>query len=256
VGIAPQTVTAGSVLAANSTWRGGTPVESEASLSPIFFAQVLDANNQIVGQYDGEGGPQGFTEGQDTPVRMGVPVPVGTIPGDYRVIMGVYDRDTGQRFVSAYGDAVTVASVQVIAPPVPPPVEAISLPNGRFFDESFGSLALVAARANKLGSDHAPETPVRPGEPLSVLLYWQIREREAVLPRLTLRLVDGAGQTRTEWEIVPADGQYPLEQWRVGDLIRDPQTYFVPSDLPPGGYEAVLTDGRQTVAVATMTIGQ
>jgi hypothetical protein len=217
---------------------------------------VLDDGNHVIGQYDGDGGSgeRGFAGRRDTAVRMGVPIPIGTVPGTYRVVVGLYEGETGERFVSEQGDTLTVGTVEVVAPPVPPPVEAISLPAGRFFDERAGSLALVAARINKLGSDHAPDVPLRPGEPLSVLLYWQIREPRAVFPRLPLRLVDLAGHTLGEWELTPTDGQYPVDQWRIADLIRDPHTVFLPGDLEAGSYNLVLVPDGRNVLLRALTI--
>ena len=140
------------------------------------------------------------------------------------------------------------------APPVPPTIDAINLPDGQYMDISFGSLTLVAVQVNKLGFDHAPNTPLRAGEPLSVLLYWQIREPRTELPTLTLQLQGSANQLPAAWLFTPTDGTYPINQWRVGDLIRDPHTYFLPVDLSPGSYELVVTNGSETQSIGNVTV--
>jgi mannosyltransferase len=256
IGIEPATIIAGDVLALYSSWQS-TFAQTPSSPPFTFFAQLLDSQNRVISQYDGNGGAppvREWADSQTMPLRMGMAVPVGTPPGDYRLILGAYDSNTGQRLATASGDALEIGSIQVIAPPVPPTVDAINLPNAQFMDTSFGSLALVAAQANKLGSDHAPETPLRAGDPLSVLLYWQLRTAEATLPALTLQLRDSAAQPRAEWQFTPTDNTYPLDQWRVNDLIRDPYTYFLPADFPPGTYDLVVTNGTITQLIEKMVI--
>lgn len=257
VGIEPTTLTAGDVLSIYSDWDGTFPLGIEGVPAPLLFAQVLDGGNHVIGQYDENPAvaeqPR-WGAGVELPIRMGISIPVGTIPGEYRLIMGAYDRATGQRFVTATGDALQIGTIQVVAPPIPPPIDAINLPNGQFMDTPFGSLALVATQVNKLGSDHAPETPLRAGEPLSALLYWQIRDPQAELPPLTLQLQGSESQPRAEWQLTPTDGTYPLDPWRVGDLIRDPHTYFLPTDLAPDSYKLVMTNGTTTQVIGTVTV--
>lgn len=257
VGIGPTTLTAGDVVSIYSEWDGTLPVVMETYPSPLLFAQVLDGGNHVIGQYDENpavADKPRWSENVELPIRMGISIPVGTIPGDYRLIMGAYDRATGQRFETAVGDAVQIGTIQVTAPPTPPTLDTINMPNGQFMDMPFGSLVLVAAQVNKLGSDHAPETPFRAGEPLSALLYWQIRQPSAELPALTIQLQDRAAHPRAEWQLTPTDGTYPLDQWRVGDLIRDPHTYFLPADLAPGTYELIVTNGATTQSIGNITV--
>ncbi len=257
VGIGSTEVTAGGVVSLYSEWDGTIPVVMDQYPNPLIFAQLLDGANHVIGQYDEP--PEMADEARwgervAIPVRMGIPVPVGTVPGDYRLIIGAYDRDTGQRFVTSTGDALEIGGIQVVAPPVPPTLEAINLPNGQFMDVPFGSLALVAAQTNKLGFDHEPETPLRAGEPLSVLLHWQIRDPRAELATLTLQLRDTTGTPRAEWQLTPTDNTYPLDQWRINDLIRDPHTYFLPGDISPGSYELVVTNGNDVGFIGNIMV--
>lgn len=257
VGIGSTEVTAGGVVSLYSEWDGTIPVVTETYPKPLIFAQLLDGANHVIGQYDENpeiANEPRWGERVSIPIRMGIPVPVGTIPGDYRLIIGAYDRDSGRRFVTEAGDALQIATIHVTAPSVPPTLDAINLPNGQFMDVPFGSLALVAAQVNKLGSDHAPDTPLRAGDPFSVLLYWQLRASQAELPILTLQLRDSTDTPYTEWQLTPTDNTYPMEQWRVADLIRDPHTYFLPGDLPPGAYKLVVTNSLVTTFIGDVTV--
>lgn len=259
IGIGATALTAGDVLSVYSEWDGSPPVIMESDPTPLIFAQLLDGGNHVIGQYDENpavaDAPR-WGENVELPVRMGIPVPVGTIPGDYRLIIGAYDRATGRRFLNQGQDAVAIGTIQITAPPIPPTVDAINLPNGQFMDAPVGALSLIAAQTNRLGSDHAPETPLRAGEPFSALFYWQIRDSRAELPTLALQLRDNAATPRAEWQLTPTDNRYPLDQWRVNDLIRDPHTYFLPADLPPGSYNLIVIHANRETLIGTITVAE
>ncbi|HEX8681601.1 MAG TPA: hypothetical protein VF707_04755, partial [Ardenticatenaceae bacterium] len=243
--IEPETAVAGDIIAINSAW------EAAGDLPMTFFAQLLDAGNHVVGQYDGSGGapPLAEWEGEQA-VRLGVPVAIGTPPGDYALIIGAYRTDNGQRLLTPEGDAYRLATVRVEKPVVPPTVDALALPQSELREVSFGGVTLVGARANKLGFDHAPETPIAPGEPLSVLLYWQAAASSPAAPPLLLRLRDQRDALMAEWPFEPTEGRYPLENWDEGELVRDPQVRFLPADLAPGTYRLTLEGDTQRVIIA------
>ena len=109
---------------------------------------------------------------------MGVPVPVGTPPGDYALIVGAYRSDSGARLLPPEGDAFRLATITVERPVTPPSLDALALAQGEARAVPFGDLTLVGAAANRLGSDHEPDAPLAPGDALSIRLAWQA-ERDA-----------------------------------------------------------------------------
>lgn len=271
--IEPQTVVSGDVIAINSLWSAPNKVDVPVT----FFAQLLDPANHVVGQYDGDGGappvqewpPAGLraaelggsegglgTESGLQVIRMGIPVAVGTPPGEYALIMGAYRGDNGQRFVHPDGDAYRVASVRVEAPIVPPTIDALGLPHNQIRDVTFGDITLVGARANKLGFDHAPDTPLAPGEPVSLLLFWRAERAAPNTMPLTLRLDEPSGNTIAEWPLEPTETRHPLPQWTHHELVRDPQIRFLPGNTPPGTYRLTLqAQGEAAQAlVAELTV--
>ncbi len=250
--VAPAEVFAGDVVRVELVWRAERPPEATLKV----FAQLLDAGNHIVGQYDG---PPAATPthqwraGTTYPGRLGVPVLPGTPPDTYRLIVGLYEAETGQRLRLSNGDdALTLTTVQVQRPPVPPLPDALDAAVRRRVD--LGDVTLLGWRFNKLGFDHAPDTPLAPGEPLSLVLFWQAERAAPRFPSLELLLV-GPGEERVaEWPWTPVEGRYPPGRWEVGEVVRDPQVRFLPGNLAPGTYRLVLTGEGQQVGLGQLVV--
>ncbi len=249
--VEPLTVVAGEVVALNSEWEG------QSAVPVTFFAQLLDGGNHVVGQYDGSGGAPPVAEwaGAET-LRLGIPVAVGTPPGDYSLVIGAYDAASGQRLVTSEGaDSLRLATVRVEKPAVPPTVEALALRPGEARAQPFGAITLIGARANKLGFDHAPDTPLARGEPLGVLLFWRAERDAPAAPSLQLQLLDGR-TVAAEWQLEPTEGRYPPPAWSAGEVVRDPQIRFLPGDLAPGRYRLVLVGADARAEVGEVVVGE
>jgi mannosyltransferase len=249
--VEPVSVIAGEVLAINSQWS------TDGSTPATFFAQLLDGANNIVGQYDGPGGAPSVADwdaGESYAVLMGLPVAVGAAPGTHRLIVGAYDPVTGQRFVTEEGDAYELGAVSVAVPVEPPAVEALALRPGEEQHASYGDLTLVGARANRLGHDHEPTTPLAAGEPVSLLLYWRAEVASPVFPALLIRMLDDRHHAVAEWSLEPLEGRYPPEQWRQGELARDPHIRFIPADVAAGRYRLLLEDGSTRTLIGEIVV--
>ena len=87
------------------------------------FVQVLDDQDNIVGQHDSEpGGGLHLTinwkRGEQITDNYGVLVEADTPPGRYRLVVGMYDLFTGDRLPvfengQPRGDAVLLTSIEV-----------------------------------------------------------------------------------------------------------------------------------------------
>jgi len=108
----------GEVLALRLVWQTRAPLQDSYAV----FVQLLDEAGQLVAQRDSA--PQdGFAPTTSWLVglrvqdrhalhlvdRQGAPLP----PGDYRLIVGLYDPITGQRLPTREGDFVTVARLRL-----------------------------------------------------------------------------------------------------------------------------------------------
>ncbi|MGH2541766.1 MAG: hypothetical protein ACRDIB_03155, partial [Ardenticatenaceae bacterium] len=247
----PLTVTAGDVIAIQSQWAAG------ASVPVILFVHLLDEGNHVVGQYDGTGGapPVPLWDGEET-LRMGVRVPHGTIPGEHTLVLGAYHAESGQRFIAegSAADTIVLATIPVEAPTVPPDAAALGLhPDERRY-VTFGDVTLLGAQANRLGFDHAPDTPLAPGDPLSLRLYWRAEQPSPTILPLILRLLDSQSRVAAEWPLDPTEGRFPPDQWRQAELVRDSQVRFLPAVLDPGIYRLILASERAEALLASVVI--
>ncbi len=100
----------------------------------------------------------------------------------------------------------------------------------------------VAAWENEItlaGYTLAPQ-PARPGETLSVGLYWQPGQPVAENYVVFVHLLDQAGQLKAQNDDLPRAGAYPTPWWRPGDVIEDIHPLTLPADLPPGTYQLAV----------------
>jgi mannosyltransferase len=213
----PQRVAPGDAALVQLRWD----VLQDVSRRHKMSVQLLNAANQVVAQRDGE--PVGGSRPTDT-WRAGeqildnyaLPVPLGTPPGDYRLVAAMYDAQTGQRLTHAAGDSVELGNVWVGHPQIPPSPSLI--PMAQRLERSLGPVTLLGYDAYRKDFAHAPQTPLRPGDTARVVLYWQA---PAPLPlnwpadlAVTLRL---GNQVLT----APLAGvEYPTGEWQGGEIVR------------------------------------
>ncbi|MHB0878321.1 MAG: glycosyltransferase family 39 protein [Anaerolineae bacterium] len=223
------------------------------------FLQALDANSNIIGQRDAElladGRPTGaWSVGEAVVDRQAVPVYVGTPPGRYRVVAGLYDAGSGARLLLPDGsDHLELGQVEVTAAPRPVPLDAIRpLVKARI---NLGTVRLLGWDAGALGGTAARSIEAAPGQPLSVVLYWTILQQQDV--GLGFALQAGA-TTEAAGTQALLQGYGSSAAWQVDSLVRDPHIIFVPANVAPGGYRLTMTvttaEGEGTVDLATVTV--
>jgi hypothetical protein len=184
-------------------------------------AQLLDAANQVLAQRDGEpvGGARPtdtWRAGEQIADNYALPLPLGAPPGEYRLVVALYDAQSGQRLQHAGGDAVELGSVMVDRPTTPAPAELIPLAHR--LEQRLGPVTLLGYDAYRKDFAHAPQTPLAAGDTAHVVLYWQAPDP---LPAdwpddlaVTVRL---GGQTVT----MPVGGAaYPTSAWQAGEIVR------------------------------------
>ena len=204
---------------------------------------LLDAGDQIVGQIDAEitlGQP-----GEQIAGNVGVPVHPATPPAEYRVEVGLYDPETGERLLAPDGSSrVWLEPLVVERPLAPAPLLALGMQHSD--GASFGEIALLGYDQHKLGFAHQPEAVLRPGDMLHVNLYWQAKERPGGDWRIVLSLVSEDGLEMAELTAELVNG-YPTSKWQAGDLWRGQFNLPLPGDLP-GRYrlhvQSIAPDGR------------
>ena len=243
----------GDIVQVSLVWEAAPPVERRYKVT----LQLLDERNQVVAQRDGEPvGESRPTDGWQAGERIhdghGLLIPLGTPPGNYRLIVGLYDREDGQRLLLADGsDHFTIGSVTVERT-TPPPAAVLPMRTRRVFD--FGAITLLGHDRYKRGFGHAPETALHPGDLLHVTFFWRADEAPMDDWRFTLAL---RGQPVSLTAPLASEA-YPTNRWQPGEVVRGEHDLLLPPDLPPGRYRLVLSlaegDGTPSRAVALGTI--
>ncbi len=105
----------GEVLPLRLTWRTLAPPTGDY----VVFAQLLDSGGNLVAQRDerplaGYRPTHTWGAGQTIDDRAGLLLPTDLSPGDYRLIVGMYDPGTGERLsLSTGGDFVDLGTVTI-----------------------------------------------------------------------------------------------------------------------------------------------
>lgn len=86
-----------------------------------------------------------------------------------------------------------------------------------------------------LGYDLAPAMP-RPGDELTLTLYWQALAGLAESFKVFNHLLAPGGQIAAQRDGYPADGRQPTSGWVAGEVIADTYRIAIPADAPPGRY--------------------
>ncbi len=187
--------------------------------------------------------------------RVGLLVPAGLPPGEYRLALGVgrVGSDTLLPVRQASGptggpggipgDLAILATVTVTQPdaPLPPLRLPIQWP-----------LSPPAVREGLafLGyAGYQPKQPPLAGEILSLRLFFQNRAQGLPHRELSLDLLDEEGRWVAGWQGWPLPG-YPTEAWPPGALVQAPVDFPLPATLGSGRYRllASLVDPAQEQA--------
>ena len=215
--LSDEPLSAGATLLVGLRWKPLTRPERRFKVT----VQLLDPRDQIIAQQDGEpgGGRQPTTDWQPHEIvsdNHGLLLPPGTPPGEYRLIVALYDAENGARLSTPSGDALQLSQLTLVRPTRPLPITIIPMQHRA--NRQMGPLTLVGYDFYRQGFTHAPATTVTPGDVVHIVLYWQA---PAPLPNdwptdLTLRLRLGEQVVNAPL----AGGKYPTGQWHAAEFVR------------------------------------
>jgi hypothetical protein len=216
-------------------WWADAPTDKPYKVS----VQLIQGEDTVIAQHDSEpaGGSRPTTTWQHDELirdRHAVLVPIGTIPGQKRVQVVMYDAATGERVSPEFA-----LDMSVTLPESNPPLEL--LPMDAIIDQRMGGADLLGYSQYKKDFGHAPETPLAPGDTLRLTLFWQapnpLPENWQPDQQVTLRLGG------TEVTAPLANVEYATELWQPGQIVRGE------FDLPYDG-----TSNRVTLSTGDETI--
>jgi 4-amino-4-deoxy-L-arabinose transferase-like glycosyltransferase len=103
----------------------------------------------------------------------------------------------------------------------------------------------VSDGAQLVGIDIEPKT-ARPGETVSVTLYWETRATPPAALRVVVQLWTFGGRLVGQHDRTPAGDLYPPDLWRVGDVVRDTYRFTTVEERPAMCHVTVLVmDGDE-----------
>jgi mannosyltransferase len=234
-GLLTDRLAAGDIAPITLFWQAG---QTPAARYKVFL-HVLDADNHIVGQRDAEPGGGArlttvWTPGEVVADNYGLAIHPATPPGEYRVEVGMYSLETGQRLLTPAGEGqVWLAPLTVDRPAASAPVAALGMQHAA--GAEFGDLTLLGYDTYKLGFAGQPDAPLRPGDILQANLYWRATAQPTGDWSLRLALVDSKGQSWAGIDAQPGGG-YPTSRWQRGDVWRGQFNLPIPGDAPAGKY--------------------
>jgi len=258
--LSPAEVRPGDILQLTLYWEALSPIQRRFKV----FTHLLDGRGYLVGQRDGEpgGGAQLTTiwsVGQQITDNYGIPVLPGTPPGEYRLEIGMYGLDDGQRLPVSdngreVGDHVLLQSLQVLPAHAPPPLQALQMTQP--LETRFGDLLLLGYSASRLGYEHLPETRLHPGDVVHLTLFWKSLGASQPDVELALELVDKDGTAPLVRRVQPTEGQHPSSHWRQDEVVRDQHYLHLAADLPSGAYHLKLEviDMTSGLALGSSTV--
>lgn len=215
----PQHIPAGQVAMLGLQWQTQAPLAANYKVT----VQLLDQRAQVIAQHDAEpAGGSRSTSGWEaqTPVmdNHGLTIPFGAPPGNYRLIVALYD-DAG-RLPTPTGDAYDLGEIEVVRPTSPLPLAI--LPIAHSMDAQLGPVTLVGYDAYKKDHSYAPQTPLVAGDMAHFTFYWQAPNPlptdlpDAWPDDLTFTLTLGDQSLTAPL----AGGSYPTSAWQAGEVIR------------------------------------
>ncbi len=258
--LSSQEITSGDVLQLQLNWQA----ERQPNANYTAFVQLLDPRDQVVAQRDAPPGDRPTSEwqpGEEIIDNHGVLAPHGTAPGDYRLILGMYNPETGERLRVGNQDYVNLGMIRVNPPDTPLPVEALRMQVPKAFQ--FNEITLLGHDRYKRGYSFDPGELLRRNDLLHLTWYWRADVQPTSAWWFTARLVSGA-----DTEVASVSGPlvselYPTLNWQAGEIVRGEHDMLIPDYVEPGRYQLQLflhtgnpADGIDRVNLGWVTVSE
>jgi len=173
--------------------------------------------------------------------EMDLRIPEGTPPGIYRLQLVVYDAESGQGL--AFRDAITGQEQGYIdLGPLMIAKRALNATGAEFVPEGATCLdheTIFGPSLQLLGYRLGPRT-VKPGDNLTLGLYWQARRKMNEDYVLVMNWEDASGRVWYSSEQPLVGREYPSRDWDAGERVWGVQRVFVPVNAPMGAHKVHL----------------
>jgi len=154
-----------------------------------------------------------------------IPVPLGTLPGKYRLQLVVYLSYKHPWPLADGATLLDLGEVELTLPPAHTRPDTAPLNPTPGYDFN-GEIELVDYRysADRVGQ----------GKGFAVELLWQAQAKPADNYTLLAELVDAAGNVLRSVEQQPVEGRAPTANWQAGQFVRDQVDLVLPASAPVG----------------------
>ncbi|HZY44168.1 MAG TPA: DUF2723 domain-containing protein [Anaerolineae bacterium] len=172
--------------------------------------------------------------------RYDITLPFNTPAAEVSLKLGIADLAAGHDLSFVDGSsAIDLGSLQVITPIVP----HIESAEDALADFN-AQIALIDASAigngRSIGIKDKTELTIQPGGSIQVWLRWIAEQQIDESYTVFVHLINDANQLFAQQDYTPMGGAFPTQlwipRWIEGQMINDPYTIDLPSDLPPGEY--------------------
>lgn len=211
-------------------WQGLVEMERDYSVSLV----LLTPGGDLIGQEDSYPGLGSYPTSTWHPgdvaadrawvrIRRRTSAPTAGWLG-----VNVYYLPTMERLEASVGGEVVD---QVLLRPV-----KISPWESERYEISHPMVVNLGQKIDLVGYD-LDASSVRPGDTLTLTLYWRAREEMSEDYTVFNHVVDGEQRIWAQNDSYPVHGDYPTSFWGKGELIREERELVVSSDVPLGEYE-------------------
>jgi hypothetical protein len=158
----------------------------------------------------------------------------GTPPGQYDIVLTLFDKADLQPVTLTSTDGVVVGPTAVIGQ-----IEVTRPESGPDFNPQFSSQETINGLT--LMGYNLDRAVAAPGEQLLLTFFWEKPAGFSPSPSgLELTLQDEAGDTSEIWLLDPVRASYPPEEWQEGERLRGQHVLRLPAGLDDGDYRFFL----------------
>ncbi len=236
---------AGHDLSRPSTHPGGEIMvtlcwESVGTLDEdfVYFVHLVGPREMVVGARTTHPGLGRYPTSRWSPGdrfcdTLGVPVDDDTpAPAVYDVVIG-WHQAASQVPLPAYApDGSQLEWVQLDQLRVTPARRPSVAVSERIDADLAGEISLLGHTVD--------DSRVRPGDTLTVTLYWEAHVNPSADYTVFLHLAASDGALGAQDDGQPRQHTYPTSLWDAGEVVSETRTLAVPGDLPPGDYDLLV----------------
>ena len=208
----------------------------------VVLAHMVDADGEVVARVDtepfrGRHPVLAWRPGDVLRQTHHLTVAAHAEPGVGALLVGMYVHGDPDRRLPVFHDGALVGDVARIQPLVIRPAEQlVAAPSAATpRADMFGAPADALLSAASVSGD-----PARPGDSVTVTLYWTCEAVIADDLTVFVHLTADDGAPLATGDAPPRSGRYPTSLWEAGETVEDAHHVRLPPDMAPGRYRLLV----------------